>query len=70
MKAPAIFIGVQRGYRGVPALELFNLLSPVGNHPVGSTVSRKTLEDHGYIVPSPDHLHASAGTPPRTWFEY
>ena len=30
------------------AIELMALLSPVGHHPVGSTVSRQTLERHGY----------------------
>jgi len=63
MKAPAVFIGLQRGYRGVPELELFNLLSPVGRHPEGSTVSRQTLEAHGYVVPSLNRFSQSAVAP-------
>lgn len=50
MNAPAVFLGVQPGYRHLPAIELFNLLVPVGEYPVGSTVSRQTLENHGYAV--------------------
>ena len=50
MNAPAIFLGVQPGFRHLPPIELFNLLAPVGEYPVGSTVSRQTLESHGYRV--------------------
>ncbi|MFT3783435.1 MAG: hypothetical protein QM790_15595 [Nibricoccus sp.] len=49
MNAPAIFLGIQPGYKNIPPVELYNLLVPVGQHPVGSTVSRKTLEDHGLL---------------------
>ena len=51
VKAPAEFIGLQPGIQQVPDIELFNLVGPVGPHPAGSTVSRKTLEAHGYSVP-------------------
>jgi len=47
---PAVFIGVQPGYRHLPAIELFTLLVAVADHPAGSTVSRQTLERHGYRV--------------------
>jgi len=50
MNAPAIFLGVQPGFLHLPPIELFNLLAPVGEYPVGSTVSRQTLENHGYRV--------------------
>lgn len=50
MNAPAVFLGIQPGYLHLPAVELFNLLEPVGEYPVGSTVSRQTLESHGYRV--------------------
>ena len=50
MNAPAIFLGVQPGFLHLPPIELFNLLAPVGEYPVGSTVSRQTLESHGYRV--------------------
>ena len=52
MNAPAIFLGIQPGFNHLPAIELYNLLAKVGHHPVGSTVSRKTLEDHGYVPPA------------------
>lgn len=51
MNTPAIFLGIQPGYENLPPVELYNLLAPVGHHPAGSTVSRKTLEDHGYLPP-------------------
>ena len=48
---PAVYIGTQPGFRHLPAIELYNLLVPVGEHPVGSTVSRTTLERHGWMLP-------------------
>jgi hypothetical protein len=49
-RLPAVYIGTQRGFRSIPSLELYNLLAPLGEHPVGSTVSRGTLEKHGWQV--------------------
>lgn len=50
---PAEFIGVQCGFgEEYDSFELFTLNQPVGDHPVDSTVSRQTLESHGYFVPS------------------
>lgn len=51
MNTPAIYLGLQPGYKHLPPVELYNLLIPVGHHPVGSTVSRKTLEAHGLKPP-------------------
>lgn len=51
MNTPAVFLGIQPGFKNLPPVELYNLLAPVGHHPAGSTVSRKTLEDHGYLPP-------------------
>jgi hypothetical protein len=48
---PAVYIGTVAGFRDLPAIELYNLLVPVGEHPVGSTVSRRTLERYGYQLP-------------------
>ena len=49
---PARFIGVQAGFGDdFPSVDLFTLDEQVGEHPVHSTVSRQTLESHGYIVP-------------------
>jgi len=53
--APANFIGIQDCF-GDPPIELFILTKPVGDHPVNSTVSRQTLEKHGYEVPVRDEL--------------
>ena len=50
MIAPAQFLGIQPGFGEVSPIELYVLLSPVGHHPVGSTVSRQTLERHGYNI--------------------
>lgn len=56
-KAPAVWLGWQEGlpatakHVGVPGFECWNLTAPVGRHPVGSTVTRRTLEQHGYRVP-------------------
>jgi hypothetical protein len=52
MTAPARYLGLQPGFRNHPAIELYNLLAPVGEHPRGSTVSRQTLEKHGYKLPA------------------
>lgn len=49
--APAVFIGIQDGFGVVPAIELYALTAPVGMHPARSSVSRRTLESHGYYVP-------------------
>lgn len=51
MNTPAVFLGIQPGFKNLPPVELYNLLAPVGQHPTGSTVSRKTLEAHGYTPP-------------------
>ncbi|HEU5079111.1 MAG TPA: hypothetical protein VFT72_07850 [Opitutaceae bacterium] len=52
MTAPAVFLGVQPGFRHIPAIELYNLVERVGIHPAGSTVSRQTLVQHGFDVPA------------------
>src|SRR5262245_61370407 len=52
IKAPAVFIGRQPGFGAIADIELFNLVAPVGHHSAGSTVSRQTLEAHGYLAPS------------------
>ena len=49
--APAQFIGIQDGFGLIPSIELYNLTARVGIHCVGSSVSRSTLESHGYYVP-------------------
>ena len=49
--APAKFIGIQDGFGVFPSIELYNLTARVGIHSVGSSVSRRTLESHGYYVP-------------------
>lgn len=57
--APVQFLGIQPGFRDEAAIELYILLSPVGEHPVGSTVSRRTLERHGYNL-MPERPETSA----------
>jgi len=48
--APATFLG----YLECDVLiELWNLTEDIPGHPEGSTVSRRTLEQAGYIVPPP-----------------
>jgi hypothetical protein len=53
--APASFIGLQNGF-GDPPIELFTLTAAVGEHPEHSTVSRQTLERHGFAVPRREEL--------------
>jgi hypothetical protein len=72
--APAVYIGTVAGFRELPAIDLYNLLAPVGEHPVGSTVSRKTLERFGFRVAvepprGPARSATTAPTPPRHWQE-
>jgi hypothetical protein len=52
MTIPAFYVGLQPGFRHLPAIELYTLIAPVGEHPAGSTVSRQTLEKHGFTVHS------------------
>ncbi len=52
MNTPAVYLGLQPGYGQMPSFELYTLVVPVGEHPVGSTVSRQTLEYHG-VSPAP-----------------
>jgi len=65
MTAPAIFLGIQPGTHHLPAIELWNLTAPVGDHPAGSTVSRQTLERHGYSVPEAKSQKPKLQTPNR-----
>lgn len=48
--APATFLGIQDGFGIYPPIALYILQEQVGIHPVGSTVSRQTLERYGYFV--------------------
>ncbi|MDZ4803329.1 MAG: hypothetical protein SGI90_00525 [Candidatus Eisenbacteria bacterium] len=43
--APAKFVGIKDGFGFIPPFELYTLDAPVGKHPIGSTVSRETLEN-------------------------
>ena len=62
MTAPVQFLGIQPGFGEVSAIELYVLLSPVGHHPIGSTVSRQTLERHGYNL-TIDHREKPGKSP-------
>ena len=44
------FIGWQEMPKsmGGGKMALFNLTQPLGNHPIGSTVTERTLRQHGY----------------------
>lgn len=48
---PAYFAGIQSGFGNVADIELWTLTEPVGIHPAGSTLSRQTIEAHGYVLP-------------------
>lgn len=63
LSAPALFLGIQPGFGDAAAIELYVLLSPVGHHPVGSTVSRQTLERHGYNILVDHRTHAGEAAP-------
>jgi hypothetical protein len=65
---PARFIGVQAGFGDdYPSVDLFTLNEQVGEHPADSTVSRQTLESHGYTVPPRAELmKMMRGRPGRT----
>lgn len=48
-----IFIGMQEtGFPEFPDFAMYNLTSNLPGHPVHSTVSRDTLEENGYILPT------------------
>ena len=46
----AVYIGTQQGTAHCPSFELFNLLEEVDGHPVGSTVSGRTIARLGYVI--------------------
>lgn len=45
---PAIFIGIQQGYGVFADIPLFNLTVAIPGHPIGSTVSDRTLRAAGF----------------------
>lgn len=47
IQMPASYKGFQQGYGTSPGFHMFNLNSPAGRHPKGSTVSLETLREHG-----------------------
>ena len=66
MTTPAIYVGLQAGFRQQPPIELYNLVAPVGEHPAGSTVSRQTLEKHGVsFSPAPHARKSRRGAGPK-----
>lgn len=66
LPAPARFIGVQSGFGDeFPSVDLFTLTEQVGEHPIDSTVSRQTLEGHGYHVPPRAELMKTLSTRSR-----
>lgn len=63
LRAPATFLGYQKSDSpGLePPLELWILTADIPGHPEGSTVSRRALEQAGYVVPP---LPEEAPAPP------
>jgi hypothetical protein len=64
--APATFLGYQKlDSQGLEQpLELWTLTAEITGHPESSTVSRRTLEKAGYVVPLPlEELPAPASAP-------
>jgi hypothetical protein len=45
----AHYHGIQRGFGLIPDFELWTPLVEWEGHPVGSTVSRQTMEQMGYV---------------------
>ena len=41
---PAVYIGTLLGFAKFPETELYNLIAPVGEYPLGATITRATLE--------------------------
>ena len=39
----AVYVGTQQGIGHIPDLRLFNLVVPLGHHPVGSTLTDTTI---------------------------
>jgi hypothetical protein len=67
MTTPAIYVGLQAGFRQQPPIELYNLVAPVGEHPAGSTVSRQTLEKPGVnFPPAPQGRKSRRGSGPKS----
>ncbi len=49
--APAFYVGRQEGSTQVAGFSLYTLMQEIPGHPQWSTVSGKTLEDAGFILP-------------------
>jgi len=63
---PATFLGYQKldSQGREQPLELWTLTADITGHPERSTVSRRTLEQAGYVVPPPlEELPAPASAP-------
>jgi hypothetical protein len=58
MTAPCVFIGLQEAIPPLPPLELYNLTSPIPQHGVGSTMSRRDIERAGYVIPESEATRA------------
>ena len=65
--APATFLGYQKlNDQGLEQpLELWTLTADIPGHPVSSTVSRRTLEKAGYVVPLPLEEPPAPAPPPQ-----
>lgn len=68
--APAEFAGIQEGIPGkIPDFELYNATQKIGDTPVGSTVSRQTIEKAGYKLPERTFSLSQTETPEfKKWF--
>lgn len=62
--APVVSIGVQKGAKGIPDMEYYNLTEDIPGHSKGSTLGRKQLERLGYTLPEENKAAQSVTTVP------
>lgn len=47
-----IYMFVQKGFAHIPDMPMYDLTVDIPGHPTGSTVSRSTLENSGFVLPN------------------
>lgn len=62
--APVVFKGIQKGAKGIPDMEYYNLTQDIPGFRAGSTLGRKQLEELGYTIPKTEEPGAKGETRP------
>jgi len=47
-----VYRGTQKGFEDLPDMPLYDLTVDISGHPIGSTVTRCTLDSSGFVLPN------------------